>query len=129
MTSATRKIEPEPGARERLLTAALTLFNEKGYAAASVQEIVQAAGVTGALLLRHPPVLQRPIRRFAGKASGGPPDLRHLLRSAAGGAAVRSQGQPCMRADGQGVKQQFLYRKFQYHVSPGNLRRRRDSKA
>ncbi|HBG05562.1 MAG: TetR family transcriptional regulator [Geobacteraceae bacterium GWC2_58_44] len=50
MTSATRKIEPEPGARERLLTAALTLFNEKGYAAASVREIVEAAGVTKPVL-------------------------------------------------------------------------------
>ena len=50
MTSATRTIEPEPGARERLLTAALTLFNEKGYAAASVREIVEAAGVTKPVL-------------------------------------------------------------------------------
>jgi AcrR family transcriptional regulator len=32
--------------RERLLTAALTIFNTKGYAAASVREIVVAAGVT-----------------------------------------------------------------------------------
>jgi len=32
--------------RERLLTAALTIFNAKGYAAASVREIVVAAGVT-----------------------------------------------------------------------------------
>lgn len=32
--------------RERLLTAALTIFNTKGYAAASVREIVAAAGVT-----------------------------------------------------------------------------------
>jgi len=32
--------------RERLLTAALTIFNVKGYAATSVREIVVAAGVT-----------------------------------------------------------------------------------
>lgn len=50
MTSATGKIEPEAGARDRLLTAALTLFNEKGYAAASVRELVQAAGVTKPVL-------------------------------------------------------------------------------
>ena len=43
-------VEPEAGARERLLTAALTLFNEKGYAAASVRELVQAAGVTKPVL-------------------------------------------------------------------------------
>ena len=32
--------------RERLLKAALTIFNAKGYAATSVREIVAAAGVT-----------------------------------------------------------------------------------
>lgn len=32
--------------RERLLTAALTIINTKGYEAASVREIVAAAGVT-----------------------------------------------------------------------------------
>lgn len=42
--------EPEAGARERLLSAALTLFNNKGYAAASVREIVEAAGVTKPVL-------------------------------------------------------------------------------
>jgi TetR/AcrR family transcriptional regulator len=41
--------EPE-GARERLLAAALLLFNEKGYAASSVREIVQVAGVTKPVL-------------------------------------------------------------------------------
>lgn len=50
MTTATTTIEPEAGARERLLGAALTLFNDKGYAAASVREIVEAAGVTKPVL-------------------------------------------------------------------------------
>lgn len=50
MASQTRNTEPEAGARERLLTAALALFNEKGYAAASVRELVQAAGVTKPVL-------------------------------------------------------------------------------
>lgn len=50
MTVATTEVEPEPGARERLLCAALTLFNEKGYAAASVREIVEKAGVTKPVL-------------------------------------------------------------------------------
>lgn len=45
-----KKIEPESGARERLLSAALTLFNEKGYAATSVREMVQTAGVTKPVL-------------------------------------------------------------------------------
>ena len=50
MTSGAANREPEASARERLLSAALTLFNEKGYAAASVREIVQAAGVTKPVL-------------------------------------------------------------------------------
>ncbi|ACH40998.1 transcriptional regulator, TetR family [Citrifermentans bemidjiense Bem] len=50
MTVVTTEIEPEPGARERLLFSALTLFNEKGYAAASVREIVEKAGVTKPVL-------------------------------------------------------------------------------
>lgn len=50
MTVVTTRVEPEPGARERLLCAALTLFNEKGYAAASVREIVEKAGVTKPVL-------------------------------------------------------------------------------
>lgn len=50
MTIKTKEIKPEAGARERLLCAALTLFNDKGYAAASVREIVEAAGVTKPVL-------------------------------------------------------------------------------
>ena len=50
MTPGAVRKEPEAGARERLLTAALALFNEKGYAATSVRELVQAAGVTKPVL-------------------------------------------------------------------------------
>jgi TetR/AcrR family transcriptional regulator len=50
MTIGTGKLEPDAGARERLLTAALALFNEKGYAATSVRELVAAAGVTKPVL-------------------------------------------------------------------------------
>jgi TetR/AcrR family transcriptional regulator len=42
--------EQEAGVRERLLVAALELFNRKGYAATSVREIVAAAGVTKPVL-------------------------------------------------------------------------------
>lgn len=48
-----RKPETGPatqGAKQRLLEAALTLFNEKGYAATSVREIVDKAGVTKPVL-------------------------------------------------------------------------------
>jgi TetR/AcrR family transcriptional regulator len=50
MTFAASNEAPEAGAKERLLNAALTLFNEKGYAATSVRELVQAAGVTKPVL-------------------------------------------------------------------------------
>lgn len=50
MTVVTAQVEHEAGARDRLLCAALTLFNEKGYAAASVREIVERAGVTKPVL-------------------------------------------------------------------------------
>jgi TetR/AcrR family transcriptional regulator len=50
MDSEKVKTDAESGARERLLTAALNLFNEKGYSATSVREIVEAAGVTKPVL-------------------------------------------------------------------------------
>jgi len=40
----------DPGARERLLRAATVLFARKGYAATTVREIVEAAGVTKPVL-------------------------------------------------------------------------------
>jgi AcrR family transcriptional regulator len=43
----------DPGVRHRLMTAATDLFNRKGYAAASVREIVEAAGVTKPVLYYH----------------------------------------------------------------------------
>ncbi|MBU8787896.1 MULTISPECIES: TetR/AcrR family transcriptional regulator [Bacillus] len=39
--------------RERLIQAALTLFKEKGYAAASTRDIAQQAGVNHLTLFRH----------------------------------------------------------------------------
>jgi AcrR family transcriptional regulator len=50
MKETAGQAEPEQAARERLLTAALELFNSKGYAAASVREIVEKAGVTKPVL-------------------------------------------------------------------------------
>jgi TetR/AcrR family transcriptional regulator len=46
----TNREENREAVRERLLDAALTLFNEKGYPATSVREIVAAAGVTKPVL-------------------------------------------------------------------------------
>lgn len=41
---------PKPETRDRLLSAAITLFAEKGYNATSIREIIDAAGVTRPVL-------------------------------------------------------------------------------
>ena len=43
----------DPGVRERLLASAIDCFDRKGYAACSVREIVEAAGVTKPVLYYH----------------------------------------------------------------------------
>ncbi len=45
-----RPIQENPAVRERLLSEALRIFTAKGFAAASVREIVEAAGVTKPVL-------------------------------------------------------------------------------
>ncbi|WP_022907304.1 TetR/AcrR family transcriptional regulator, partial [Curtobacterium sp. B18] len=45
----------EPGARERLVIAAVDLFTEQGYDATTVVEIAERAGVTKSTFFRHFP--------------------------------------------------------------------------
>jgi AcrR family transcriptional regulator len=45
----------EPGARERLVHAAVDLFSEQGYDATTVTEIAERAGVTKSTFFRHFP--------------------------------------------------------------------------
>jgi AcrR family transcriptional regulator len=45
----------EPGARERLVLAAVDLFTEQGYDATTVAEIAERAGVTRSTFFRHFP--------------------------------------------------------------------------
>lgn len=45
----------EPGARERLVVAAVDLFAEQGYDATTVAQIAERAGVTKSTLFRHFP--------------------------------------------------------------------------
>lgn len=45
----------QPGARERLVVAAVDLFNEQGYDATTVAEIAERAGVTRSTFFRHFP--------------------------------------------------------------------------
>ena len=50
MAESAQTAYPQPDARERLLSAALVLFTQRSYAAASVREICAAAGVTKPVL-------------------------------------------------------------------------------
>ena len=45
----------EPGARERLVLAAVDLFTEQGYDATTVAQIADRAGVTKSTFFRHFP--------------------------------------------------------------------------
>jgi AcrR family transcriptional regulator len=45
----------QPGARERLVVAAVDLFSEQGYDATTVAQIAERAGVTKSTLFRHFP--------------------------------------------------------------------------
>lgn len=45
----------EPGARERLVMAAVDLFTEQGYDATTVAQIAERAGVTKSTFFRHFP--------------------------------------------------------------------------
>jgi len=45
----------EPGARERLVVAAVDLFTEQGYDATTVAQIAERAGVTNSTFFRHFP--------------------------------------------------------------------------
>jgi TetR/AcrR family transcriptional regulator len=46
-------VAPDPHTRERLLQAAIALFERKGYAATSIREVVERAGVTKPVLYYH----------------------------------------------------------------------------
>lgn len=48
-----RMVRWEPGARERLVVAAVDLFTEQGYDATTVAEIAERAGVTRSTFFRH----------------------------------------------------------------------------
>src|SRR5260370_23155194 len=45
----------DPGARERLVVAAVDLFTERGYDATTVAQIAERAGVTKSTFFRHFP--------------------------------------------------------------------------
>src|SRR4051812_36734689 len=45
----------QPGARERVVVAAVDLFNEQGYDATTVAQIAERAGITRSTFFRHFP--------------------------------------------------------------------------
>jgi AcrR family transcriptional regulator len=82
----------EPGARDRLVLAAVDLFTEQGYDATTVAQIVQRAGVTKSTFFRYFPdkrdVLaagqETLVRLFAEGIAAAPEDMRTLDVVAAG---------------------------------------------
>ena len=80
---------PDPDVRERLLRAAVDIFDRKGYAATSVREIVERAGITKPVLYYHfgskegilIAILEEGARQF----------LAAVQRAAAGGGTARQR--------------------------------------
>src|SRR2546423_12995312 len=69
----------EPGARERLVVAAVDLFTEQGYDATTVAQIAERAGVTKSTFFRHFPDKRELL--VAGQET-----LSHLLAEGIAGA-------------------------------------------
>jgi AcrR family transcriptional regulator len=84
----------EPGARERLVSAAVDLFTQQGYDATTVAQIAQRAGVTRSTFFRHFPDKREVLA--AGKDA-----LSQLLT--AGIAAAPSSATP-LEAIGAGLE-------------------------
>jgi len=85
-------VERDPRSRERLLRAAVAVFDRKGYAAASVREIVEQAGITKPALYYHfgskegilVAILQEGLRQFQGaiaRALARPGSVRERLEA------------------------------------------------
>jgi AcrR family transcriptional regulator len=89
--TARRRLKPEVR-RERLLEAAASVFAERGYEAARIEQIADAAGVSAGLLYRHfagkrelyAELVHRAdkelLRHLAEAAAPGPPSGRRLER-------------------------------------------------
>lgn len=89
MTAALPAVRPPTnGTEERLLDAALTVFAEKGYGAASVREIIEAAGVTRPVLYYYCTDKEDLFKRLVHwKHDGAYRELGRLVREATGCAA------------------------------------------
>lgn len=82
----------EPGARERLLLAAVDLFTEQGYDATTVTEIAERAGVTKSTFFRHFPdkrellvAGQETLSRLLAEGISAAPEAASPLQAVASG--------------------------------------------
>jgi AcrR family transcriptional regulator len=102
----------EPGARERLVVAAVDLFTERGYDATTVAQIAQRAGVTRSTFFRHfsdkrevlvagQETLSRLLAEGIGQAPAGASPLQAV---AAGLERASSEMGPMNRALGPRLK-------------------------
>src|SRR6201985_2911320 len=84
----------EPGARERLVVAAVDLFTEQGYDATTVAQIAERAGVTKSTFFRHFPdkrellvAGQEALSRLLAEGVAEAPEAASPLEAVAGGVA------------------------------------------
>ncbi|MFS0792583.1 TetR/AcrR family transcriptional regulator [Microbacterium sp. 1P10AE] len=102
----------EPGARERLVVAAVDLFTEQGYDATTVTEIAERAGVTKSTFFRHFPdkrellvAGQETLSRLLSEGiAEAPSNASPLEAVAAGLARASSEMGPQNRALGPRLK-------------------------
>jgi AcrR family transcriptional regulator len=87
----------EPGARERLVLAAVDLFAEQGYDATTVAQIAERAGVTKSTFFRHFPdkhelltAGQQTLSRLLAEGIAEAPDTATPLEAVAAGLARAS---------------------------------------
>lgn len=91
MTTPTT-IEHPPNVRQRLLDAALVLFSTKGYAATSVRELVEAAGVTKPVLYYYFKNKEGLYLALMGDALGDFFEVAEQARTAPGCVTERIRG-------------------------------------
>jgi AcrR family transcriptional regulator len=102
----------EPGARERLVLAAVDLFTEQGYDATTVAQIAERAGVTKSTFFRHFPDKRELLvagqeslsRLLAEGIADAPPTASPLAAVAAGLVRASSMMGPMNRELGPRLK-------------------------
>src|ERR1700684_1967037 len=96
----------QPGARERLVVAAVDLFTEQGYDATTVAQIAERAGITRSTFFRYfsdkREVLvagQETLSRLLAEGIAEAPAGASPLEAVAGGLARASSGKGAVKRD------------------------------